>query len=66
MHWLISQGRFDKMKFNLYVKGCSACGKSHKIEFTLKPSTNEVWPYVGICPKTGEAVQMKTETASGG
>ena len=49
----------------LFVKGCHACGKSHRIEFNLKPNINEEWPYVGICPKLGEAVHMRLETSGG-
>ncbi len=49
----------------LFVKGCHACGKSHRIEFNLKPNINDEWPYVGICPKLGEAVHMRLETSGG-
>ena len=48
----------------LFVQGCSACGKSHKIEFNLKPGLHETYPYVGICPKLGEAVHAKIETSA--
>lgn len=50
----------------LYVKGCSACGKGHKIEFNLKPGLHETYPYVGICPKLEEAVHAKIETSAAG
>lgn len=53
-------------KFNILVKGCSACGSSHRIEFKLKPDIHAEYPYIGVCDKAGEAVSMRAETYNGG
>lgn len=49
-------------KFNILVRNCSACNSTHRIEFKLKPEVRAEYPYIGICDKAGEVVEMKAET----
>jgi len=51
------------MTIKIYVKGCASCGSSHRMEFNAKKAINEEYPFIGICPKTSEAVNMRPETS---
>lgn len=62
--------RDESLEANLVVRGCSACGKDHKIGFRPRdlmdpPGSPHGWTHVGLCENMGRAVYLKHTAREG-